>query len=194
MSDPEPDPPAIDAPMEGWREVERYVETVFELAAASVRGHTAVYEDRTVTEAAVDAGLADQPWRFLFVTRLEFVPPLMPGVGPASVSPTVTTEANRSFADDLRERGFESVDRGRRERVRTDAGDRARIRRYTAVYRPDGGDPFDVEGWLGVWVHDGAFRIAGGAYPTQPLGDGTAAVVDPSRFRNELLDLIRAVA
>ncbi len=193
MSDPEPDPPTVGAPMEGWREVERYVETVFELAAASVHGHTAVYEDRTVTEAAINAGLADQPWRFLFVTRLSFTPPLAPGVGPASVYPTVVSEATRSFAEDLRERGFESVERGRGERVRTDAGDRARLRRYTAVYRPAGGDTFDVEGWLAVWIHAGEFRVAGGAYPTQPLGDGTSAVVEPSRFRNELLDLIRAV-
>lgn len=193
MSDPEPDPPTVDAPMEGWREVERYVETVFELAAVRVRGHTVLFEDRAVTEAAVAAGLDDQPWRFLFVTRLEFTPPLAPGVGPASIYPTVTSEATGSFADDLRERGFESVERGRRERVRTDAGDRARLRRFTAVYRPRGGDTFDVEGWLAVWTHGGEFRVAGGAYPTQSFGDGTAAVVDASRFRNELLDLVRAV-
>jgi len=107
-----------------------------------------------VTGAAVDAGLADQPWRFPFVTRLTFSPPLAPAVGPASVLPTVVSEATRSFAADLPERDFEAVERGRRERLRTDAG---------------------------------------GACRTQPVGDGTAGVVDCGRFREETLDLLRAV-
>jgi hypothetical protein len=195
-SDADPQPPTVRAAMDGWWLVDEYVETVFELVAASVRGHTAVYEDRTVVEAATAAGLPELPWRFLFVTRLEFSPPLVPGVGPAAIHGTVAREAASSFADTLRERGFERVERGRRERIRTDTGERARLTRFGAVYRPDDAATVDVEGWLAVWVHDGEFRLAGGAYPVDLAAvEGVDADrLDRARLREGLLDLIRAVA
>ncbi|WP_254280060.1 hypothetical protein [Haloarcula marina] len=117
--------------------------------------------------------------------------------------PTVVTEARRSFVDDLEARGFEEVERGRSQRVRTDAGDRARLAKVTATY-PFGADApndaLDVEGWLGVWSHGGSFRIAGGAYPVRGVdallaegASGKRPETSPNEFRSELLDLIRAV-
>jgi hypothetical protein len=179
--------PRVTGDIEGWTEADRRTETVFRLPTATIEGHTLLFEDeRTGTEGEE----LDGPWRFFFATRLTFSPPLAPGIGPASVYPTVASESARSFADRLAERGFEGVDRGRSQRVRVDTGERARLRKYTARYEPPSGDPMDVEGWTAVWVHDGEFRFAGGAFPTSSVpGPGG----DPSRFRDELLDLIRSV-
>ncbi len=183
-----PAPPTVAADLDGWRLADEYVERVFEVGAVGVEGHTAVYDDPTVA--------ADGPWRFFFATRLVFDPPLVPGLGTASVYPTVATESAREFAADLRSRGFERVERGRRERTRTAGGDRLRLTRYTATYRPAGAEgdrPFDVEAWLGLWTHDGEFRLAGGAYPTSGLSAFAEASADPAVFRDELLALIRSV-
>jgi hypothetical protein len=201
-------PTVPEAEATGWTVVERTAETLFQLPTASVEGHTVLYEDPALRERVRAATGVDHPWRFVFATRLEFRPPLAPMVGTASVYPTVVTEAGNAFADRLRERGFTDVEAGRRERVRTDGGDRARLRQYTAVYElPSGtaGDPtaeaapdrpatVDVEGWTAVWTSGGDFFVAGGAYPTYGLSallDGDAP--DPGTFREELLDLVRGV-
>lgn len=188
----------------GWSPVEETTEVMFEIAAVRVEGHTLLYDDATLREAITAAadGL-DGPWRFFFATRLAFVPPLSPGVGPAMLLGTVTSEARRSFAADLEDRRFRSVERRRTERTRTDTGDRVRLTNYTAEYtvvRP-GGDQYELalDGWLGVWVHEGGFRIAGGAYPTRGFdallaGIGADASAPPAReYREELLDLITGV-
>lgn len=150
------------------------------------------------------------PWRFLFATALSFRPPLAPGIGPATVRPTVLAEARNSFARDLRSRGFEAVDRGRSERMRTRAGDRARLTKFTArldaarLDRDGAGetatDPLRIEAWLAVWSTGGSFRIAGGAYPVSGLDSLLAGLpaderppTDPRAYRSELLDLVRAV-
>jgi len=173
-------------------------ETLFRTPTASVEGHTLLYGDGHL-RAALDPVVEgyDGPWRFFFATRLRFVPGLVPGIGTASVYPTVASEAARNFAEDLRERGFEDVDRDRSERIRVDTGDRARLQKYTAVL-PD--PPLDVEGWTAVWSRGGSFRIAGGAYPVrgldrllQGIPDGERPPTDPGGFRDELLALIRGV-
>lgn len=204
-----------------WEVVERSEDTVFRTPMATVTGHTVVYEDTALRDAltAAETGDAvgateaggdhlvsldrdDGPGiqRFLFATRLSFSPGLPPGVGPASMRPTVVTEARRSFADDLRARGFEDVDLGRSQRFRTDTGDRARLTKITATVPLTGGDSVDVEAWLAVWTRGGSFRIAGGAYPVRGLDallDSLPAderpETNPGAYRDELLDLIRAV-
>jgi hypothetical protein len=184
----------VAADLDGWRRSSEYVETVFEMGMSRVEGHTAVYEDTRLTDAGREAGLGEGPWRFFFTTDLQFQPPLAPGIGPASVLPSVVTESARSFAADLRDRGFEAVERGRRERARTRGGDRLRLRQFTATY-PTDGVRLDVEGWLGVWAAGGEVRIAGGAYPTSgfdAFGDGVEDLA-PGSFRDELLALIRSV-
>lgn len=171
--------PRVTGDLEGWTEADRRTETVFRLPTATIEGHTLLYEDENG-----DGGL-DGAWRFFFATRLTFSPPLAPGIGPASVYPTVASESAREFADRLEERGFEDVDRGRSQRVRVDTGERARLRKYTARYEPDG---LDVEGWTAVWVHGGEFLFSGGAFLSGEGVDG-----DDGTPRDELLDLIRSV-
>jgi hypothetical protein len=194
-------PSVPDERLDGWTMVEETTETLFALPTMQVRGHTLVYEDDPLRTAlaAADPTL-DMPWRFFFATRLTFRPPLAPGVGPASVLPSVSTELRRAFAADLEDRGFRAVERGRSQRMRTETGERARLTKYTARYGVtwDGEThEVDVEGWVAVWVREGTFRIAGGAYPTRGFAALCASADvdsdDASAYRAELLDLIRAV-
>jgi len=110
----------------------------------------------------------------------------------------VASEARREFANDLRQRGFVNVDRGRTRNVRVDAGVRARLTDYRSVYPLRAGDAsvdLRVRGLLAVWL-DEEFHVAGGAYPESGLADLLAdADVEPdgAAYREELLDLIRAV-
>jgi len=184
----------------GWELTDERVETVFELPTASVAGATRVYDD-VRTREAVEAALGiDQQWRFFFATALTFRPPLAPGIGPAMLLPTVRSEASSEFATELRNRGFENVERGRRERVRTDSGERARLRTYSASLPLESvGSALSITGWVGVW-HDGGFRIAAGAYPDRALSelldigaDSEVLARPPGAYRDELLALIRAV-
>lgn len=208
----------------GWKLRSETEETVFRVPGASVIGYTVFYEDAELGEALggiefparpeegdrlVGTG-ESSPWRFFFATRLSFRPPLAPGIGPAALRSTVAKQAKRSFTEDLGARGFEGIESGRTQRVRTGSGDRARLRKFTAELPLEGAElPLEgvegcaalgVEGWLAVWVTDGSFRIAGGAYPGPGLSELLGSVsseaapsVDPERFREELLELIRAV-
>lgn len=193
--------PALAPDGDGWRLAEESTDVVFDLATVRVLGATRLYEDADLRAAVREAtdGALDQPWRFCFATRLSFQPPLAPGIGPASLFPTVVSSARREFAEDLRERGFENVERGRSERMPTRGGSRARLTRYEATFPlADGLDrPADatvaVEGWLAVWLADGQFHLAGGAYPTDGLDAVVPGVVDdPGTYRNELLSLLRS--
>ena len=198
---PFPDVPDSRLDEGGWSLVDERVETVFQLPTASVAGATRLYDDNRTRAAAAEAAGLDQQWRFFFATRLTFRPPLAPGIGPAMVLPTVRSEAESAFADELRERGFANVDRGRRERVRVDTGARASLRTYRAeLPLEDPATTLRVTGWVGVW-NENDFRIAAGAYPDEPVAavlglDDAPAVLrrQPGDYRDELLDLIRAVA
>jgi len=196
------DVPAPTVPVDrlegGWERAEDTTETLFGVEGADVRGHTVVYEDtalRTAVREATD-GAVDQSWRFFFATRLAFRPPLAPAIGPAMVLPSVKTEAVRQFAEDLTDRGVVEVERGRRERIRTEDRSRVALRQVTGeVLLPDS-DPVPVEGWVGAWA-DGDIRLAGGAYPRSSFAgrfpsadsdlDGSA-----DDYREELLALLRA--
>lgn len=206
--------------LEGWEECVREESTVFRLPGVSVVGHTVLYDDRRLRQGLEQAGYGDLLaseassddtvvddggggyWRFLFVSGVSFRPPLTPGIGPASLRPMVVAEARRSFQRDLQSRGFEAVDRGRSQRLRTDAGDRASLVKYTARYPFEDAptDELRIEGWLAVWASGGEFRIAGGAYPISGLERLLAALdtnerpaIDPNAYRKELLELIRSV-
>jgi hypothetical protein len=205
MSGDEPLPAVPEARLDGWKRTEAFSETVFELSAVSVEGHTVVYEDdqrRTAVRDATDGAL-DRMWRFFFATRLDFSPPLPPGVGPAAVFSTVASKAGDQFVDILRDRGFAAVSEGRRERIRVETGDRARLRRYNAEVTVDGvpGEgtvTLPTAGLLAVWTVDSEFRLAGGAYPARPLAEvlglsSGIADADPDEDRDDLLGLIRAV-
>lgn len=183
--------PTIDADRldrDGWVLVERTTERLFSLPVVRVDGYTMLYEQPALRERVADLDPAgDLPWRFVFATRLAFDPPLAPGVGPMSVFPSVLSESRRAFAADLEDRGFEAVDRGRTQRLRTESGDRARLTKYTARF--DAGDlDARIEAWFGVWTRGNEFRVAGGAYPVSGLPE-----IDPAAYRDELLALLRSV-
>lgn len=185
----------------GWTRTDETVETVFQLPGTKVEGATVVYGDERARAAAEEHGGLDLPWRFFFATKLTFTPSLSPGIGPAMILPTVRSEANRTFKSELRDRGFQSIDRGRTERVRVDSGDRTKLTQFRATLPLDDHDAtLPVTGWVGVWHGDG-FRIGAGAYPEQSIAeildidDPPAVLTKTSRaYRDELLDLIRAVA
>ncbi|WP_122089653.1 hypothetical protein [Halalkalicoccus subterraneus] len=174
----------------GWVLDERTDDTLFSLASVRVEGRTLLYEQpdlrRRIRETCEEG---DLPWRFFFATRLTFVPPLAPGIGPMSVFPMVLSESRREFVADLEEQGFEAVERERTQRMRIDSGDRVRLTKYAARFETGDLDT-GVEAWFGVWTRSGEFRIAGGAYPTGEL----PVDLDPTSYREELLDLIRSVA
>lgn len=173
----------------GWVLDERTEDTLFSLASVRVEGWTLLYEQPDLRRRVRDIDEeGDLPWRFFFASRLTFTPPLAPGIGPLSVFPTVRTESRREFVSDLEERGFEAVERGRTQRVRTDSGDRVRLTKYTARFEAGELDA-SIEAWFGVWVHSGEFRVAGGAYPVS----GLPLDLEPSTYRAELLDLLRSV-
>lgn len=184
----------------GWSLVGDDVETLFRLPTARVLGHTRLYEDRSMREAFAGAAGLDRTWRFFFATRVEFEPPLPSGVGPAMVRPTVWSEARRSFAEDLRERGLRDVDRTHIERLRVESGERARLQGYRGrLPLPlEAVEELAVAGWLAEWATGGEFRVAGGAYP-----EGLPAVADTlgadalgptaADCRDELFELIRGV-
>ncbi|MFC7226160.1 hypothetical protein N0B31_01990 [Salinirubellus salinus] len=174
----------------GWTLSEDTTETLFSLPTARVEGHTRLYEDPELREAIREAGGPDHVWRFFFATDVTFEPPLGPGVGPM-IQPSVTSEAKRRFADDLRDRGFEDVKKGSTQSYRVD-GSRARITPFGARYPVEGGE-IGIRGYLAVW-RDGGFRLAGGAYPDSGLeavlGETPAGA---EAYRDELLALIRSV-
>lgn len=184
----------------GWTRTDETVETVFRLPGTSVEGATVVYGDEQARAAAREHAGIDLPWRFFFATKLTFSPPLSGSVGPTMILPTVRSEANQTFKSELRDRGFESISRGRRERVRIGTGDRARLVQYRAeLPLPEHETTLPVAGWVGVWHGDG-FRIGAGAYPERPIVeileiDGAPEVLTRTReqYRDELLALIRAI-
>lgn len=187
--DPFPDVPTDRLSTGGWTRVERTSETLFSIPAIRVEGHTLLYEQPDLREAVrTESEEVDLPWRFFFATRLSFTPSPT-GFGRSSLFPVVLAAARREFASDLRERGFEAVEHGPTRRLHTDDGGRARLTGYDARFDA-GAMGTDVAAWLAVWVHEGEFRIAGGAYPTNGLGPVS---LDPDRYREELLALIRGV-
>jgi hypothetical protein len=204
-TDPDVPPPGVPTDrLADWTRTEATVERLYGVEGADVRGHTLVYEDRRLREGVRDAtdGSLDQSWRFFFATRLRFRPPLAPGAHVA-ILPTVRSEATRSLLRALEDRGVDTVERGRRERVRTDSGKRVRLRQVTGeIPRPDASagsdEPVPIEGWVGVW-YDGDLLVAGGAYPRTSLArafdvDDERLSLSSSTARDDLLELLQSVS
>jgi hypothetical protein len=186
--------PSLDE--QGWELVDRREERRFELPTMRVWATTLVYDDAALRAAVRSAVGLDTAWRFFFATRLAFEPPLPPITGTASVYGAVRREARSAFVDDLQARGIDGIERGRAERMRTDAGDRVSLTRYRGTRELDhDGETHSlpVAGLLGVWTHDGSFRLAGGGYPAQSLSTAfpDTPETDPNAFRDELLERLR---
>jgi hypothetical protein len=173
----------------GFEPVETSHRTRVQLPTATVREHTRLYADTGLHERTRAAGGPADPLRFFFASALSFDPPLAPVVGVASMRPTVVREARQSFADDLRDRGVEGVERARTERLRTDAGDRVRAFGSRGTVRV-GEERVGAAGWIGVWTTGGEFRLSGGGYPEERI---EAVDHDPTRSRDALFGLLRAV-
>jgi len=200
-----PDPlelPAAEQREYGWELANGSVETLFELPGIRVRGTTRRYEDertRTALSEALDSAF-DRTLRFFATTRLGFEPPLPPGVGPAMVLPTLRSEAQRNFADRLRERGLTGVQRRGREQFRS--GDRTRVglTRYAATDPlPERAGELPLECWLGVWV-GGSVNVVTAGYPTVDLASRFGLDATPvlsrsvDEFRREFRALVRSLA
>ncbi|SDM71450.1 hypothetical protein SAMN04487949_2378 [Halogranum gelatinilyticum] len=186
--------------IDGWRLVDERVETPFDVRLVTVTAATAVYEDPELATAVRDATGSDGPGRFFLTSHVSLKP--QPPVS-GTLRKLVTDRASRSFADQLRERGFTRVERTD-ERAFSVAGADARLVAYDGQC-PVGDLTVDVQGWLAVWETDGDFFLAGGAYPTGVSGgrrDGGDAAqeveelqkrLEPGRFREELFELVRSV-
>jgi len=125
MGDGYPTVPENRLAQGGWAERVRTESTVFQTPTSRIVGRTVLYDDQALRDTLDSAGFDDLLagraessgrrlvetgesggyWRFFFATALSFRPPLAPGIGPASMLPTVVTEARRSFTDDLEARG-----------------------------------------------------------------------------------------
>jgi hypothetical protein len=192
-ADTDADPfPAVPADsLDGWTLVDRSSATRFELPTMAVREHTLVYEDDVLRESVREATGVDRTWRFLFASALTFDPPLPPVTGAASMYPTVAAESRDGFAEELHERGVRDLERERTERTRSATGDRVQLTAYRGRVPTRLGRPVDVAGWLGVWLADGRFRLAGGGYPEAGLD--VEGVESGATYRDALLSLIREV-
>ncbi|QSG07079.1 hypothetical protein [Halapricum desulfuricans] len=197
MTVPEPAHPVDRLRDGGWARIESEQRVLARLPVVTVHGHTVVYGDERLRERVTDATGCDRPWRFFFVTRLG-LSPSPPGSIPSMVARIVRSRVRDGFADRLRERGFTDVSESRREELRVRSGERAGLAGYRArdsLDCADGPADLPVEGWVGIWSHDGTFYVAGGAYPAVDLGDalGIDLETDPGAFRTELFELIRTV-
>ena len=181
--------PDVDPPGPGWRAVETDRETVLNVGPARVTVETVLFEDDDLRGRVREATGIDRTWRFAFAGAVD-----VPGSsGSGALRRLVTDRARRGFADRLRDRGFEGVDRaGERSLDGTPAA------RYVARVRVDD-VAADAEGWLAVRpAGDRRFRLAGGAYPRAVASapdDATtgslAELFDPERFREELFAFLR---
>lgn len=194
-------PRVHDLPEE-WRETESDERALLGLGRVEVRTATMVYEDDRLRERIREATGIDRTWRFFFAARVD-----VPGSSDSrTLRALVANRARSGFADRLRERGFERIERAERRSLRVGDG-KAEATRYDAVCRLDGVG-VDVEGWLTVRPDPAgarSFLLAGGGYPrsvrsASETGRADDRVrgdingfLDPERFRSELFDLVRRV-
>jgi hypothetical protein len=196
VSDDAP-PPTVDLP-DGWVERETTTEQVFAVSRVTVTATTVVYEDEAMRRD-VDADVGDAFRRFVFASRLRLRPSTTPS---KPLTKLVTSRAKAGFTDRLNERDIEHVDEQETRRLRIGGSD-ATLVRYDADCAV-GGTRLAVDGWLAVWPDAGGdtagdYLVAGGAYPTRVLdGGGTdeaalADAIEPGRFRDDLLAMLRSV-
>lgn len=197
----DPSYPDLQVTGEEWALADESVDTLFQLPAITVRGATRQYEDVGMRDALreVTSDDIDHKWRFIAGTRLSFSPGLPPGTLPASILPTVRSEARRSFKEQIGDRGVENVQKRRRERMRVGSGNRARLTSYDGAIFVDGTE-VPVTGWVGVWHDRPDFFVVTGGYPAVPLSDvfdvttdDAALQLTPTQARDEFFSVLRDV-
>ncbi len=180
------DPPDVRPPGQGWRETGASRETVLGLGPVEVTVSTVVFENADLRDRVAAATGLDYAWQFVFAGRVD-----VPGsASSGALERLVTDRARSGFADRLRERGFEAVERAG---TRTLGGREAT--RYVARV-PVEGVTVGAEGWIAVRpeaARERSFRLVGGAYPRGVEGahdeatDASLAdLFDPSTFRRDL--------
>ena len=189
MTDAAPRTPAVDIP-DGWVERSATTEQLFSVSKVTVTATTVVYEDERLREA-VDIDVGDGFRRFVFASRLRLRPSTKPS---KPLTTLVTSRAKAGFADRLNERDITNVEERESRRLRIGGTD-ATLVGYDARCAVDE-TRLDVDGWIAIWPDaDGDYFVAGGAYPTRVReGDEALAdVIDPRRFRDDLLAMVRSV-
>jgi len=181
------DQPAVDPPGPEWRATESSRETVLDLGPVAVTVATVVFEDADLRDRVAAATGLDYPWRFAFAGRVG-----VPGsASSGALDRLVTDRARSGFADRLRDRGFEAV-----ERAGARSLDGSEAARYVARVAVEG-VTVGAEGWLAVRPEadrERSFRLAGGAYPRGVAGapdgetrDALAELFDADAFRRDLV-------
>ncbi|WP_119815654.1 hypothetical protein [Halalkaliarchaeum desulfuricum] len=203
--------PAPDIPeelLDGWRRIEKREEKPFRAGPISVRAHTVVYEDAERRERLREAigPEVDTIWRFYFASRVRIRPRISSSV---ALTRIVESNATAAFREELRTRGFQSVER--RDRRTLDVGGRiAPTFRFVAVVSAVS-MAVASEAFLAVVPGDREYQLVGGAYPTSVIdgdsGDNNSgntsddttedsksaieAFLQPESDREELIRLIR---
>jgi hypothetical protein len=192
MSDGTPPRPTADLP-DGWVEREATTERLFSVSKVTVTATTVVYEDERLRDA-VGGDVGDAFRRFVFASRLRLRPSTTQS---KPLTKLVTSRAKAGFTDRLNERDITSVEERETRRLRVGGSD-ATLVGYDARCAV-GGTSVTVDGWLAVWPgDDGDYFVAGGAYPTRLLDSDAdeaalADAIEPGRFRDELLAIVRSV-
>jgi hypothetical protein len=190
----EPPVPASVRDGDCWELIEADTRPLADATLVTVTATRSLYGDRCLRERVREGTGIDRLWRAFFASELVTDPPLSPRIADLVVQTIARPAAARRFAADLRERGFEAVQR--RDDREVDLGDgRARAVRFGARVPVDGGPAVAVDAWLAVWERGERMRVAGGIYPVEPLrvDGGEDLFAPPGEYRTELLDLIRTV-
>ena len=184
----DPPAPSVDVP-DGWVELEATTERVFSVSKVTVTATTVVYEDERLRDR-IEAETGGGFRRFVFASRLRLRPATKPS---KPLTKLVSSRAKSGFAERLRERGMANVDERETRRFRVDGTD-ATLVGYDASCTIEG-VRLAIDGWVAVWPgDDGDYLVAGGAYPTRVLeGGGAGDVLEPNRFRDDLLSIVRSV-
>jgi hypothetical protein len=190
------EPPSVPTEqLTDWRRTTDATETPFSALGLTVTARFLLYEDERLRTAIREETGVDRTWRFFLAARLTLDP--TPPVT-RTLRNLVANRASRGFVDRLSEREFGAVERVDRRPLRV-GGEAARLFQYDARCRVDG-LTLPVTAWLAVWAPGSDFRMAGGAYPTgvdsgaaeDTLADSIESRLDPTGFRSELFDLVRA--
>lgn len=179
-----------------WELIEEETERLADAGLVTVDSTRALYDDRGLRERVREATGIDQLWRSFFASRLTTTPPLTRGIADLVVRTVARPQADRRFAADLESRGFRSVTR-RDERTVDLGGRRGRATRFSAeIPVPVESAPsVGVDAWLAIWGRPTDMLVAGGIYPVEPLRveGGDDLFAPPGEYRNEVLELVRAV-
>ncbi|MFB6299743.1 MAG: hypothetical protein ABEH65_05730 [Halobacteriales archaeon] len=208
MSVPPPTIPTDQLAEGGWERIEETERTFLESPIVTVASRFLLYEDRALRRAIRESVGIDQLWRSFFASRLRLAGPITVGFG-TIIDRLIRPQAMTRFVDDLEDRGFRSVRRRGSRRLQIDPCHEASAIEYDLVYPIDNShftdwDPTDSSqrqlrgtAWLVIWAVDRDVLLSGGTYPKKIAAIGAPDLeppFEPTAFRTELFELIRAVS